>query len=391
MGHDARQVHRFSCVRCGEDMAVALNVDFEKIAHWVEAVENAEHTDQAEDAPTINLDANFLIPEEERHLDRAFPRLGQLLAMTKLAEARGSLATVPFEDLIQGKYDFRPYRRLDFGDEWRLLKKAWSLHRRAQGPLLVQKRILSATEQFYKNDPLDSLQDWLWRFTLFMSQPSFENKFQAAFEVIRPVLHLPSFIGFVDCYSEMIEVRAERYFELIKGYFDAYDDFSQVYLSVVQGLDVPDDNIVASINFDTTRMFYGNAFEAFASSVDILAYLSNLKAGRSFDQFENLTREQYLKLDKANRFEAVASVREFVLISEERDNQIRNASHHGGMRLERSTQKIRFRTGKGGTGPEQKIGYAKYLARSTKLFLQAMTLLRLELIMSRVTGMPTLL
>jgi hypothetical protein len=52
------------------------------------------------------------------------------------------------------------------------------------------------------------------------------------------------------------------------------------------------------------------------------------------------------------------------------------------------TQTILFRVGKGGTGPEQRIKYSRYLARSTMLFLQAITLLRLELLMCRVTGMP---
>jgi hypothetical protein len=64
---------------------------------------------------------------------------------------------------------------------------------------------------------------------------------------------------------------------------------------------------------------------------------------------------------------------EFTVICEERYNQIRNASHHG-MTMERKTQTIHYRTRKGGTGPKQKIRYATYLARSAKLFLQALPL-----------------
>jgi predicted P-loop ATPase len=33
---------------------------------------------------------------------------------------------------------------------------------------------------------------------------------------------------------------------------------------VTAGMEVSDDNSVSSINFDATRMFYGNAFEAIA-------------------------------------------------------------------------------------------------------------------------------
>jgi hypothetical protein len=195
-------------------------------------------------------------------------------------------------------------------------------------------------------------------------------------------------VGFAGYYSGIAEVRAERYFELMKEYFHGYDDFGQVHFHVVKGIDVPDESTVSSINFDATRMFYGSAFEAFASSVDILAYVNNLKAGRPFNQFEKLTQEEYLKLDKANRFEAFAPVPEFALMCEERDNQVRNASHHDGMRLERKTQTIRYRSGKGGSGPEHNMGYARYLARSVKLFLQAMTLLRLEILMCHLASLP---
>jgi len=168
-------------------------------------------------------------------------------------------------------------------------------------------------------------------------------------------------MAFADCYAEMVDVRAERYFELMKAYYQGYDDFAQIHFLVIRGVDVPEDGSISSINFDATRMFYGNAFDTFSSSVDILAYLNNLKAGRPFNQFEKLTQEQYLKLDKANRFDAFASVPEFAMMCVERDNQIRKASRHGGMRLDRETQTILYRAGKGGTGPEQKMGYAQYL------------------------------
>jgi hypothetical protein len=102
------------------------------------------------------------------------------------------------------------------------------------------------------------------------------------------------------------------------------------HFHVAKGLDVPCGNVASSVDFDATRMFYGNAFEAFASSVDILAYLNNMRAGRPFDQFERLTQKEYLKLDKGSCFDAFASVPAFAALCEERDNQLRNASHHGG-------------------------------------------------------------
>jgi len=150
------------------------------------------HADREDDSPIINLEANFLIPEAERHVDGTFSRMKQLSAMRELAEKKGPLPTVSFEDVLRGKYDHRPHRRPDFADECRLLKKAWSLHRGGQNHL-AQKRIASATEQFYQNEPLSSLQDWLWRFALFLGGPNFEATFSAAFEVLRPILGVPGY------------------------------------------------------------------------------------------------------------------------------------------------------------------------------------------------------
>jgi hypothetical protein len=370
-------------MNCGEDMVVALNVDYQAIAHWTEAVENAESAEEVAGAPIMNVDANFIVPEDERHVDRAFPRLTQLRERSEVAEKYGSL--VPIADIPPEMLDQRPYRGPDYAEEWRLLRKVWSLQRRGRDHLVRQK-LEAASALRYKADPLHDLLDWLWRFVLFISQPHYEGPFRTAFDVIRPLLRKPEFADFIAYYNGIASERSDRYFELMKVYFEDYGDFGQVHFHVAKGLDVPGGNVASSVDFDATRMFYGNAFEVFASLVDILAYLNNMLAGRPFNEFEKLTQKDYLKLDKANRFDAFAGVPAFVALCEERDNQLRNASHHGGTRMDPETQMIRYRAGKGGTGPEQRVGYATYLARSAKLFLQTVTLLRLEIMMCHATG-----
>lgn len=383
MGQETRQTHRFPCVNCGEDIVVALNVDYQAIAHWTEAVENAELIDEVPAAPIVNVDANFIVPENERHVDFAFPRLAQLQERSEVAEKYGSM--VSLSDIPPGMLGQRPYRRPDYAEEWRLLRKTWSLHRRGRDHLARQK-LEAASTLLYKADPLHDLLDWLWRFVLFIGQPHYEAPFLAAMNVIRPLLRKPDFAGFVTYYNGITSDRSDRYFDLMNAYFEGYGDFGQVHFHVAKGLDVPAGNVASSVDFDATRMFYGNAFEAFASSVDIMAYLNNMLAGRPFNQFEKLTQREYLKLDKASRFDAFAGVPAFAALCEEHDNQLRNASHHGGMKMDRKTQTIRYRVGKGGTGPEQRVDYAIYLAKSAKLFLQAMTLLRIEIMMCHTTS-----
>jgi hypothetical protein len=73
-------------------------------------------------------------------------------------------------------------------------------------------------------------------------------------------------------------------------------------------------------------------------------------------------------------------------ICEDADNQLRNASHHGGMSFDEDTQIITYKSGKGGMGPSQQIEYSRYLERCVRIFLQMMTLLRVELLLCQELG-----
>lgn len=383
MGQETRQVHRFPCRHCGEDMVVALCVDYEKITHWVEPVENAELVEEVAGAPIVNVDANFSVTVDQRDKDFEFPRMDQLRERLKVAEKNGSI--VSLDEIDSKKRKERSFRRPDFEEEWKVLKTTWSLHRRGRAHL-IDDRLKAASESYYASDPLASIQDWLWRFMLFFSQPAFEGPFQAAFARIQPLLRGEEFKRFGEHYNKMAPQRAERYFELMKSYFESYDQFTQVHFDVVRGLEIPDGNMASSVNFASVKMFYGNTFEALSSSVDILAYFGNMIAGRAFDQFQNLTLREYLRLDKPSRFGPLAGIPEFNALCVERDNQLRNASHHGGTRLDSETQMITFQSGKGGQGQTQEIGFAKYLARCDRIFMQMIVLFRLEIMICQVTS-----
>lgn len=363
---------------------IGMHVDYQKHGWREEAVENAELTPETMDAPIVNVDANFIISEELRHKDGVFPRLKQMHAMTLAAEKAGSL--VPVSAIPRSSIEHRPFRRPDIAAEWKLIKKAWSLHRNGRDKL-SQRRVEEASKKLYGSDPLSNLNDWLWRFVLFLGQPSYEPKFNSVFAEIEPLIGTRGFSDFIDHYeSELSEERGSRYFEMMRAYFAAFSEYGQIYFHVTKGVDVPDGNVASSTDFNATKMFYGNAFEAFASSVDILAYLNNLSAGRAFGEFQSMTREKYLTLDKASRFNSFSTNAAFTALCEEKDNQLRNASHHGAFQFDPTSQMITYRSGRGGTGPEKTLGYAAYLARCTRLFLQIMTLLRAEILMCYAAG-----
>lgn len=388
LGHETYQTHTFLCSGCGEELTIGMRVvkpEGSSLPQFIgEPVENVEQSEEEADAPIVNVDANFLIPLEERHKDVSFPRITQMQEMMKVAEEHGSL--VSFKDFPENWQNSRPYRSADFATEWKLIKKAWNLHRNGHAKL-SERKIAEGSAEFYANDPLNDIQDWLWRFCLFFSQPAFEGPFRDAFQVVQDNREKPEFEAFLEEYEKNLAPnRTDMYLAIIREFFLAYDDFAQVIFRVKKGLDVDDSAGVNSAQFDKTKMFYGNAFETFSSLVDILAYLNNVASGRPFDQFQTLTRKKYLELDKSSRFGPFDGTPALANLCSERDNQLRNASHHASIRLVTPDNKIIFRSGKGGTGPEQEMGYAAYLAKCSILFLQIINLFRFEIMLLQVLG-----
>lgn len=385
VGHEAYQTHRIRCVGCNEEMVVALRAQPERHIALPEAVENAIlHKKETVGASIVNVHANFTIPEDQRHVDKAFPHLKQMHDQMEAAELRGSL--VDFAKIDAKRVGTRPFRPPDYAGEWKLLKKAWNLHRNGKEKL-SRRQVELGSSQFYANDSLDGLEDWVWRFSLFFGQPKNELLFEPAFKELKNIAREPRFRTLMQFYeSDMAEERARRYFEIAKAFFEGYDEFSQVTFQVWADLPVPPGHRASSADFDAVKMFYGNAFEALSSSVDLLAYANNIVAGREYDTFSKLTKAEYLALDKASRFNAYALNAPFTALSAGADNQIRNASHHGSFHFDPDTQIISYRSGKGGTGPEQTMTFVEYLAKCVTIFTQLMVMLRIEILLCHIKG-----
>jgi hypothetical protein len=378
MGQEEVHTYRFPCTECGEEMAVTMHVDYERIASWVEEAENAEPIEEDRDCKVVNLHANFVIPEEYRHQDMAFPHMFGMQAMLEKAMAAG--ATIPAAKALKNP-NSRPYRRPDFDAEWKKLKRAWSLHRRGKDKLADRIRE-EASSEFYENDPLDDVVDWVWRFGMFSTGIDYEPKFRAAMETIAKPLADGRLDDMLAQYNEIAAARGEQYHSIIRDYFAAWSEFSQVHFSVGSGVDTQGLSVGTS-GFASTQMYYGNAFETLASSVDILVMVNNVLSGRSYDQLSSITLAQYRATDKGKRFDALAGTPQFAALCDERDNQLRNASHHRELKYDQSTGTVQYTLGKGGAGGVQTMPYAEYLTRCSRLHHQIIVLLRIELIIAQ--------
>ncbi|MFD2029376.1 hypothetical protein ACFSKM_01720 [Ancylobacter dichloromethanicus] len=126
-----------------------------------------------------------------------------------------------------------------------------------------------------------------------------------------------------------------------------FSEFSQVHHLVTANVEISDDYAAASTNFDATRMIYGNLFEAFGDNMEVLIALNNVIEGRPFDQLRTIGLAAYRQTDKAGRCRAIADNADMAAVCVEFDNQVRNASHHGGMIFDRVTGTVEYRFGKG--------------------------------------------
>lgn len=371
MGQGKRQEHSAPCPNCKESMRFGLNVDYEKYNWEVFCLDNCTMSVEEAGDPAIYVDANFIVPAGDENNAYAFPRIFQMQEHMDALISNGGLATRP-------AMDPGSQARKDFQAEWLKIKRSISLSGNGKHNLAADLR-KAATQEIYKGDTVASNADWLYRFSIRLFSP-----------VCAPVFE--GVVGQVEYISENFETtdletyladrsndRLRRYLEIIEQFFDAFDDFSQTLFRCRSGLRQPDGYVVTSERFEKTKTFYGDAFEVFASSVEFLVVLNNLRSGRAYDQLKSIDLKKYNQLDNASKFNPLVLNFSFMSLCIEKDNQIRNASHHKGIKMERETGLVQYRAGRGGMGDLMEISYVSYLYRSTRLFFQILVVLCAEL------------
>jgi len=377
MGQGIRQEHTIRCPNCKEPMSFGMTVDYENLSTDVFAIDGCEIVEVPNNwgGPVINVDASFAIPEEMVDKDFTFHRLTKMFEIVKAAEVYGPLPITKFDP------DAPRRPSADHVSEWKHLKKAISLSSNGKAKL-AGKKITWATQEYYADEPLTGPSDWFFRFTLKFMGRKHGAIFRAMVDEFRSISSSHACDDLVDYYAEkMVEERFRRYREIYTDFFSKHSQFGQVVLVAGLGLEVATDVVATSVQFDQVKSFYGDAYEVFAGSVDFLAMLNNIKHGRKFDEFESLTLEKYHKLDNSSKFNPFTTNTVFMALCAEKDNQLRNASHHKGIKMDSDTRSLRFRAGKGGTGDEQEMSYASYLYKSVTLFLQISVLAAVELTM----------
>jgi hypothetical protein len=378
MGQEESQRHSFPCRKCGEKIVVRMDVDYQAISTRVTCEENSELCLEDTKSPIVNLDANFLIPEEDQGRDGVFFRMNKVRQNVQVAQDNGLL--IDAGRLLPEQLSKRPFRRPDFADEWRSVRKAWALTRKGRAELAADV-IRNVSAEYYPIGVVSNLTDWLWNFTNVVVGRDYNVKLNEAMKAIGTPTPKNLAAGYRSWNAlKLVPDRSDRYLDIFGQFFAAYEEFGQVTFSVMVQKEATSGHLATSVNFEKTKMFYGNAFEVFGSVVDLLAVLNNLMQGREFDKFQQLTYSEYQKLDKSSKLGPFAMNAKFMALCEEYDNGLRNASHHGRLAFDHDKQTISYKGGKGGLGEIVTLSYASYLLKCVKLFYQIVGLFQIELV-----------
>ncbi len=372
VGHNPYQEHTFSCGECGEDMAVGMIIDIENVTTTVEPKNNCE--EGQEEGIVVNLHPEFTVPADQVHTDRVFPwmehtrdifteqvkKYGLDSGLKSLQEAKESAMEI--QSPLEG---------------WAIIKKSWSLMN--NGRIDLAKIHLAKYKDHYFDAPAE-LNHVLYHFCGKMLGSAGITIFENAAEYIGQLSKMnPSeFQKFRSYYRDNWHSdHLYRFFEVISDYFRDFTEFSQTLLFVQYNLPLRQGDKATSSAFKRTKMFYGNAFEALTSNMVVLACLNNIDQGRSYDQFSKMDLKKYLTTNKARRGNPFRDNPTFFEFARIIDATLRNASHHGAMKIDNKRGVITYQSG--GTGALKSIPYAGYLYSCNEIFFRVIALLMLEL------------
>ncbi|MGY5797726.1 hypothetical protein [Rheinheimera faecalis] len=375
VGYSNYQEHTFSCVKCAENIVIGMHCDQVQGDIAIELKENAIQGTKG--GHVLYLSSEFPVQKDMINQEDSFPAFTHMKALfNKLIESGVDLESNEQYD----KFAMQAALTANEEDNWKFIKKGWSLTNKGRQYLALEN--LQKYKSFGFDGPYE-LNHVLFDFSSKIIQPKKYKLFELAAHTLTLIreINQSEYYRFVQYYKKSLQnEHLDRYFDVFSEYFSCHDDFRQTAISIRAEIELPKDYIASSSNFNKTKLFYGNAFEALTSNLTVLACLNNIRQGRRFDEFANMDLKKYLTINKANRSNPFNDFPEFSSISACLDSTLRNASHHGAMRIDGTTRKITYRSG--GTGALQEMSYREYLDKCNLIFVSCCALLKLEILIA---------
>lgn len=161
---------------------------------------------------------------------------------------------------------------------------------------------------------------------------------------------------------------ANKIFRINDIYMENRSEFDPLVLSQKVG-NSSLENIKVKASWSKIKNIYGELYETVADMYIIPSVVSNLKAGRNFDEFSTpgFTLEKYMDIDKAGRCLNFEKQSEFKALLVAYHPWLRNGTLHNSCRYDISTNSIRLYVGKAGK-KEKIITLSKYMEECNTLY-----------------------
>lgn len=371
IGHQDKQSHVFQCPSCGTDVGITL------LLHRPPHVEvqfdsNCERGE--EEGKIINLSSGFTIHAEDIHKDLIFPAFKDF--NRSVVPSPMAVAGAGFEFPFVGVGGFAGST-----ESWQQIKKGLRFHRIGRLDLRDQQ-ITPFLDEWKQEDRTIDNALFVFLGLLLGSHRNFVlGPLDDQIELVIKKNEV-EFQRLIDHYdSDLKKDRFLAYEEIISDFFKSYDEFSQTLAFAANDDELAEEAVATSANFDSTKMFYGNAFELLGSHLDLVAAMNNILCGRDFDKMNAIDLKKYRTTDKAGRTKCFSQNAILSWFVDEYDSHIRNASHHRWFKMDEAKRNISYRSG--GTGELRKMTYAQYIFKCNRMFIRIAALASWELMMLR--------
>jgi hypothetical protein len=384
IGTEKNQLHTFDCNSCSLPVSIIVKTNPPNV--YFEPDENAIIEDkEGENATLLNLHPCFAFDSNEIHNMMAFP---SLLYCSKISPY---LRVIPNNNIqgIQLQDVALQFNVPNATNLWTTVKNIFLLQEGGRGT--QTKRIQKAVEHYEKQrqkyfveTKVLSATDVAFNFFDSLFYPRFGRLLRPALSLIQVIRnnHPQEFARFLEFYlSDLREHHLRQYLSVLSDHFKIYDQLSQMVVHArIEDEDV-DYKIVGSKSFESVKLYYGQAYESLTSSFVIFACLNNILLGRSYDQFQSMSLNKYIKdVSKEGKANPFKDTQAFYAFADGLDSTLRNGSHHAS--IWRDGEQIFYRSG--GTGAQREIPYSRYLHLCNKLTISLAVLFVIELELTEV-------
>ena len=375
LGFNEHPSYSFNCPHCEEKVILDLNL-YPKEGKWdfifkencIDVTTEEEAIKGEEEGVIINLSAELPISSQLQGQDMPFT----------------AIMLMRHQELLTKKKQDRSDKQPDIHKNWKYLKR--SINQTIKGKMKLAERYIKEYTFIYDHtksdlDIFSQLHDFISFFIMPNKYIYVENTLKEMYEDQRK--YKEEYLKFFKYFTKnLFENNLTKIVELINQYMVNYESLVPFLIYIREEKDIPEDICSTSFDFESLKLFYGQAFELISSLFEFLTIINNIHNGRKFNELESIDLEKYKMTDKANRNKAFSKNPVLSIFSTEFDPSIRNASHHNNFEMKNS-ETINYKSGK--PLKSHDLPTREYLIRCNNIFINLVSIFDLFLFTNEFT------